>query len=98
MRLALGGGGSGGHVFPALAVAQSLSACTKDKVELLYLGRATGVEATLARDAGVPFRDVSARPVRDRNIVAQLWSLGRWRWASGTRPGRCAASAPTPCS
>ena len=76
MKLALGGGGSGGHVFPALAVAQSLRACTQENVDLLYLGRADGVEATLARDAGLPFRDVSARPIRDRNIVAKLWSLG----------------------
>ena len=80
MRLALGGGGSGGHVFPALAVAQSLRACAQEDVELLYLGRADGVEATITRDAGIPFRDVSARPIRDRNVLAKLWSLGAMSW------------------
>lgn len=80
MRLALGGGGSGGHVFPGLAVADSLRACAQEDVELLYLGRASGIEATLARDAGIPFRDVSARPIRDRNILAKLWSLGAMSW------------------
>jgi UDP-N-acetylglucosamine--N-acetylmuramyl-(pentapeptide) pyrophosphoryl-undecaprenol N-acetylglucosamine transferase len=76
MRLALGGGGSGGHVFPALAVAQALRACATEPVELLYLGRADGVEATLARDAGIPFRDVTARPLRDRHLFATHWSAG----------------------
>lgn len=80
MRLALGGGGSGGHVFPALSIAQSLKACAAESVELLYLGRADAVEATLARDAGVPFRDVTSRPLRDRNPVAKLWSAGAMTW------------------
>ena len=80
MRLALGGGGSGGHVFPALSVAQALHDCAAEDVDLLYLGRADGVEATLVRDAGVPFRDVSAQPLRDRNPLVKLWSTGAMAW------------------
>lgn len=74
MRLLLGGGGSGGHVFPGLAVAAVLRGCVPDDLDLLYVGTETGVEASIVRDAGVPFEAVSARPVRGRNTLSQAWS------------------------
>jgi UDP-N-acetylglucosamine--N-acetylmuramyl-(pentapeptide) pyrophosphoryl-undecaprenol N-acetylglucosamine transferase len=76
MRLVLGGGGSGGHVFPAIAVAEALRACSPNDVEVLYLGRPQSVEAEIAREAELRFRSVSARAIRDRNALAKLWSAG----------------------
>lgn len=74
MRLLLSGGGSGGHVFPALAVARALEDCVAESLDLLYVGIETGVEADLAREAGVAFQSVASRPLRGRNALSQLWS------------------------
>ena len=75
MRVLLGGGGSGGHVFPALAVASRLREQISEDLDVLYVGTEQGVEAGLAREANVPFASVSARPVRGRNAVSQVWSV-----------------------
>jgi undecaprenyldiphospho-muramoylpentapeptide beta-N-acetylglucosaminyltransferase len=75
MKLMLGGGGSGGHVFPGLAVADALRACTEDVLDVLYVGTEDGIESTIARDAEVPFEAVASRAVRGRNLVSQAYSL-----------------------
>jgi len=44
MRIALTGGGSGGHLFPALAVAQEIKKIIKQNIYKIPLGEGTGVE------------------------------------------------------
>ncbi len=62
-RILVTGGGTGGHVQPALAVVAELRARRPD-IELLYVGSALGIEARLAREAGVEFRAVSVGKLR----------------------------------
>jgi UDP-N-acetylglucosamine--N-acetylmuramyl-(pentapeptide) pyrophosphoryl-undecaprenol N-acetylglucosamine transferase len=63
MRIVLSGGGTGGHIFPALALAESLRRLRPD-VELLYIGAATGMEREIVPKQGVPFQMVTARKLR----------------------------------
>lgn len=51
-RIVLTGGGTAGHVMPALALVPYLRA---DFGEIHYVGQAGGVEETLAKKAGLPF-------------------------------------------
>ena len=74
IRVLLAGGGSGGHVFPALAVASALEQAVAQPPAFLYVGTSGGVESELATAAGVPFAPISARPVRGRNVASQLVS------------------------
>lgn len=74
MRLLLGGGGSGGHVFPAMAVAEAMRALLREELQLLLVGTAEGLEAALAQEAGIPFAAVSSRRVRGRHVFSQIWS------------------------
>jgi UDP-N-acetylglucosamine--N-acetylmuramyl-(pentapeptide) pyrophosphoryl-undecaprenol N-acetylglucosamine transferase len=54
MRAILAGGGTGGHVIPALAIAQQLQ---KDyAAEVLFIGTARGIENRLVPAAGFPLR------------------------------------------
>lgn len=68
----LAGGGSGGHVFPALAVGEEL---VHRGVEVSFVGSEHGMEARLVRDRGLTFHPLPARPLVGRGILAQLRAL-----------------------
>lgn len=55
-RVVLCGGGTGGHVYPALAVAEELKRL-RPEVQLLYIG-GDRVESRLVPEAGLPFRGI----------------------------------------
>jgi len=59
-------GGTGGHIYPALAVARSLSAGSErhDAPDLRWLGGHRGLEATIVPTAGIPLRRLAARSLR----------------------------------
>lgn len=57
MRVLLTGGGTGGHIYPALAVARRLQEMETD-VELLYIGTKRGLESTIVPQNGIPFRAI----------------------------------------
>jgi UDP-N-acetylglucosamine--N-acetylmuramyl-(pentapeptide) pyrophosphoryl-undecaprenol N-acetylglucosamine transferase len=54
MRVILAGGGTGGHVIPALAIAQELK--TQYQAECLFIGTARGIENRLVPAAGFPLK------------------------------------------
>lgn len=69
VRILVTGGGTGGHVSPALAVVQTLREWAKSSgatfaPEFLYLGSELGIESKLAREAGLPFASVATGKLR----------------------------------
>jgi len=62
MRVLVSGGGSGGHIYPALAVATQLQ--KEYQAEILYLGSDDGLENELAPKAGFPIAIVKAGKLR----------------------------------
>ncbi len=75
MKLALCGGGTGGHVYPALVIAAALERelPASAKLEPLYLGSQEGTEADLVQQADIPLHPISSGPIRGRNP----WELAR---------------------
>jgi UDP-N-acetylglucosamine--N-acetylmuramyl-(pentapeptide) pyrophosphoryl-undecaprenol N-acetylglucosamine transferase len=63
MRLLIAGGGTGGHIYPALAVARSLRA-RPGAPELGWLGGHRGLEASIVPAAGIPLRRLLLRSLR----------------------------------
>lgn len=53
-RMIVAGGGTGGHFFPGLAVAQA-AAALRPGVRVLFVGSRRGIEARLAPQLGYPF-------------------------------------------
>jgi UDP-N-acetylglucosamine--N-acetylmuramyl-(pentapeptide) pyrophosphoryl-undecaprenol N-acetylglucosamine transferase len=66
------GGGSGGHVFPALAVAEELAG---RGWRVAFAGTAGGMEEGLVGRHGWPFEALPARPLVGRNPLAQARAL-----------------------
>jgi UDP-N-acetylglucosamine--N-acetylmuramyl-(pentapeptide) pyrophosphoryl-undecaprenol N-acetylglucosamine transferase len=60
----ISGGGTGGHIFPALAVAQALAELVPG-VELLYVGRAGGIEERIVPGAGIELETIKVRGIQE---------------------------------
>jgi len=57
MKIAVSGGGTGGHIYPALALIREIQ--KKDKnVEFLYIGTEKGLESKLVPRENIPFKSI----------------------------------------
>jgi len=70
VRVVVAGGGTAGHVFPALALAHTLAA--EHGADVRFLGTATGLESRLVPAAGYPFTAVEAKPLERRLSLRSL--------------------------
>jgi len=68
-RVLLGGGGSGGHVFPGLAVAEEL---LRRGWRVSWAGSHRGMEERLVTGRRIPFHELSARPVVGQGVVGKV--------------------------
>ncbi|MCT4776298.1 MULTISPECIES: undecaprenyldiphospho-muramoylpentapeptide beta-N-acetylglucosaminyltransferase [Exiguobacterium] len=57
MKIMISGGGTGGHIYPALALLDTLKQ-RHPNLEVLYIGTENGLEADLVPRAGVPFKSI----------------------------------------
>jgi UDP-N-acetylglucosamine--N-acetylmuramyl-(pentapeptide) pyrophosphoryl-undecaprenol N-acetylglucosamine transferase len=74
MRAILAGGGTGGHVIPAIAIAQELK---KDYgAEILFIGTARGIENRLVPAAGFPLQLVQVGALNKVSFKTRLKTLG----------------------
>ncbi|HIU18173.1 MAG TPA: undecaprenyldiphospho-muramoylpentapeptide beta-N-acetylglucosaminyltransferase [Candidatus Avidesulfovibrio excrementigallinarum] len=78
VRIILTTGGTGGHIFPALAVAEQLRLQAPD-ASLLFMGSQYGPEARLSKEAGLEFTGLAVRGVLGRGLraVAALAAMAR---------------------
>lgn len=60
MRVIVTGGGTGGHIYPALAIAKGLLA-RDAQTKILYVGIRDGMEARLVPEAGLAFEGISGK-------------------------------------
>ena len=72
MKYLLTGGGTGGHVYPALAIANEIRR-TRADAQFLYVGHRDKLDAWVVPEQGYPICFVRARPFpRSRSLVALL--------------------------
>lgn len=65
MRVIISGGGTGGHIYPALAIAEELR--TRGH-EVLYIGGSPSAEEEVAKQFGFAFASVPTAPLRRNSI------------------------------
>ncbi|MGI9234456.1 MAG: undecaprenyldiphospho-muramoylpentapeptide beta-N-acetylglucosaminyltransferase [Woeseiaceae bacterium] len=71
-------GGTGGHVYPALAVAQQLQANSRDVV---WLGTQRGLESRVIPAAGIDIEWISVKGLRRKGVLALLIAPFQLAWA-----------------
>jgi UDP-N-acetylglucosamine--N-acetylmuramyl-(pentapeptide) pyrophosphoryl-undecaprenol N-acetylglucosamine transferase len=74
MKVALAGGGTGGHVFPALAIAEELKRRDPD-LQLMYIGRSGSVEERIAAENMIPFRSIFVEGLAGKNVLRRAYSV-----------------------
>ncbi len=57
MKIVISGGGTGGHIYPALALIREIQKKTTD-AEFLYIGTKNGLESTLVPRENIPFKSI----------------------------------------
>ncbi len=73
MRVLLTGGGTGGHLYPGLAIAEALRSAQPD-VEVLFVG-GDRLEGRVVPSEGWPFHQITARPLPRRLGLRALAAL-----------------------
>jgi len=84
MRVILAGGGTGGHLFPGLAVAREFQR-RNAMTEILFVGTEQGIEARVLRREGfklemIPVRGLKGRGVR--GLLDALYGIPAGLWCS----------------
>jgi UDP-N-acetylglucosamine--N-acetylmuramyl-(pentapeptide) pyrophosphoryl-undecaprenol N-acetylglucosamine transferase len=78
LRVLIAGGGTGGHIIPALAVAHEL--VDRYSAEVLFVGTARGMETRLVPEAGFNLRLVDVGQLKNVSLLTRLhtlWDLPR---------------------
>jgi UDP-N-acetylglucosamine--N-acetylmuramyl-(pentapeptide) pyrophosphoryl-undecaprenol N-acetylglucosamine transferase len=73
MRIIIAGGGTGGHVIPALAIAQQLK--KQFDAEILFIGTARGIETRLVPQAGFPLELIQVGALKNVSLMTRLKTM-----------------------
>ena len=75
LRILIAGGGTGGHIIPALAVARELVG--RHGAEVLFVGTARGLETRLVPEAGFALRLIEVGPLKSVSLATRLRTVLR---------------------
>jgi UDP-N-acetylglucosamine--N-acetylmuramyl-(pentapeptide) pyrophosphoryl-undecaprenol N-acetylglucosamine transferase len=73
-RVLIAGGGTGGHIIPALAIADALRAGPSG-AEILFLGTPRGLESRLVPQAGYPLELIAVGQLKNVSLATRLRTL-----------------------
>lgn len=74
-RVIISGGGTGGHIYPAITICRELAAL--EKTEFLYIGTKHGLEAELVPKEGIPFSTLPVQGFQRKLSLQTLATLGK---------------------
>src|SRR5438270_533859 len=91
--LMIAGGGTGGHIYPAIAIAQEFLARDASR-RVIFVGTERGLEKTIVPRAGFPLELISVGGLKGKGLGETLRSLARlpigfvqaWRLVGKHRP------------
>ncbi|MDD3267812.1 MAG: undecaprenyldiphospho-muramoylpentapeptide beta-N-acetylglucosaminyltransferase [Syntrophomonadaceae bacterium] len=74
MKVIISGGGTGGHIYPALAIAQGLEQRLPG-IEILYVGSESGMESAIVPRAGLNYKPVNVSGIDRSSMLKASQSL-----------------------
>ena len=77
MKLLIAGGGTGGHIFPALAVAETLKK-EDPQSEILFVGSHTGLEASIIPATGFKIEFIQQKPWLGKGLRQKIEVLRKF--------------------
>jgi len=78
MKLVIAGGGTGGHIIPALAIADQLTAeceAAGSQAEILFIGTPRGLESKLVPQAGYPLSLIKVGQLNNVSLLTRVRTL-----------------------
>lgn len=76
MRVIIAGGGTGGHLFPGLAVAEEFKSRDK-KTEVIFVGTENGIEARVIPREGYPIKFLNAEGVVGISFTRKIKAIAK---------------------
>ncbi len=81
MKIVISGGGTGGHIYPALALVREIQKETKN-AEFLYIGTTNGLESKLVPREKIPFKAIHITGFKRKLSLDNLKTI--FRFVKGT--------------
>ncbi|MFQ5579282.1 MAG: undecaprenyldiphospho-muramoylpentapeptide beta-N-acetylglucosaminyltransferase [Nitrospiria bacterium] len=75
MRVVIAGGGTGGHLYPGIALAETFKKLKED-MTVLFIGTAHGMGPKIISEKGFPFEVISAKGFVGKGWVSRIKSIG----------------------
>jgi UDP-N-acetylglucosamine--N-acetylmuramyl-(pentapeptide) pyrophosphoryl-undecaprenol N-acetylglucosamine transferase len=76
MRMLIAGGGTGGHLFPGLALAEEVKT-RHPRNDVLFVGTSRGLETRIVPKNGFPLELIEVGPLKRQGALGTLRGLGR---------------------
>lgn len=95
MRVIFAGGGTGGHLYPGLAIARAMQRLDP-QVSPFFVGAQRGIERTVLPESGFPFALLDLHPLY-RSRPWENWKTMRGGLSSWRMLKRLASTEPTAC-
>ncbi|NTW05487.1 MAG: undecaprenyldiphospho-muramoylpentapeptide beta-N-acetylglucosaminyltransferase [Peptococcaceae bacterium] len=92
MKYIVTGGGTGGHIYPALAIAQGLR--ERFGAEVIYIGSKKGLESEIVPGEGLSFRSIDLTGFKRRITVDNIITL--WKAVKGYKEAKKIISEISP--
>lgn len=74
MKVLVTGGGTGGHIYPALAIIEEIRR-QDNTAEFLYVGTKAGLEHEVVVKAGIPFKMVDVKGFSSKSPIKRLYTV-----------------------
>ena len=74
LRIVMAGGGTGGHLFPGIAMAQEFMARNSD-TRIIFVGIGNPLERSVLSKTGYPLQTITVTAIKGRGVWNQLKSI-----------------------